>query len=123
MALGLLIRRMGSSLRLFETTKRDVEMVYDRFVPTPEDGTKGIRVLVLANAKEGESWVEVFLFLRTSAAVLKWDGRFEDQTSLAAGPEHIHTYYVEKNKKRRFRAWLTPLDWMNEWMNVAGSKQ
>lgn len=47
MALGLLIRRMGPCMRLFETDRDDVEIHYDRFVPTPKDGTKGIRVLIL----------------------------------------------------------------------------
>jgi hypothetical protein len=47
MVFGLLIRRMGSSMSLFETSKEDVEIHYDRFVPTPKDGTKGIRVVVL----------------------------------------------------------------------------
>lgn len=47
MTLGLLIRRMGSQLRLFETDKDDVEIHFDRFVPTPKQGTKGIRCLIL----------------------------------------------------------------------------
>lgn len=51
LAFGLLIRRMGSSLRLFNTTKDDVEIHYDRFVPTPKDGTKGIRITVLPGSE------------------------------------------------------------------------
>lgn len=47
MTLGLLIRRMGSQFRLFETDKEDVEIHFDRFVPTPKQGTKGIRCLIL----------------------------------------------------------------------------
>ncbi|KAL4998500.1 cytochrome P450 [Aspergillus recurvatus] len=46
MGLGLLIRRLGDRLELFETTSADVEIHYDRFVPTPREGTQGIRVLV-----------------------------------------------------------------------------
>ncbi|KAL4732999.1 cytochrome P450 [Aspergillus similis] len=46
MGLGLLIRRLGHRLELFETTREDVEIHYDRFLPTPKDGTQGIRVLV-----------------------------------------------------------------------------
>ncbi|OAQ58690.1 cytochrome P450 oxidoreductase [Pochonia chlamydosporia 170] len=46
MCLGLLFRRLGSRLELFETTEQDVEIYYDRFVPTPRDGTQGIRVLI-----------------------------------------------------------------------------
>ncbi|KAE8313510.1 putative cytochrome P450 [Aspergillus transmontanensis] len=46
MGIALLIRRLGSRMKLFETTREDVEIHYDRFVPTPKDGTKGIRVLV-----------------------------------------------------------------------------
>ncbi|KAE8143640.1 cytochrome P450 [Aspergillus pseudotamarii] len=46
MGIGLLVRRLGSRMKLFETTREDVEIHYDRFVPTPKDGTKGIRVLV-----------------------------------------------------------------------------
>lgn len=46
MAIGLLVRRLSGRMSLFETTKEDVEIQYDRFVPTPKDGTKGIRVLI-----------------------------------------------------------------------------
>lgn len=46
MAIGLLIHRFGSRMKLFETSRDDVEIHYDRFVPTPKDGTKGIRVLI-----------------------------------------------------------------------------
>ena len=46
MGLGLLIRRLGHRLELFETTSADVEIHYERFLPTPKDGTQGIRVLV-----------------------------------------------------------------------------
>ncbi|EMD90794.1 hypothetical protein COCC4DRAFT_127633 [Bipolaris maydis ATCC 48331] len=46
MVFGLLIRRMGSSMSLFGTGKEDVEIHYDRFVPTPIDGTKGVRVVI-----------------------------------------------------------------------------
>ncbi|KAK2030379.1 oxoglutarate/iron-dependent oxygenase [Colletotrichum zoysiae] len=46
MVFGLLIRRMGSSMSLFCTTKEDVEIHYDRFVPTPKDGTRGVRVII-----------------------------------------------------------------------------
>ena len=46
MVIGLLIRRMGSSMSLFGTGKEDVEIHYDRFVPTPKDGTKGVRVVI-----------------------------------------------------------------------------
>jgi hypothetical protein len=46
MVFGLLIRRMGSSMSLFETDKEDVEIHYDRFVPTPIEGTKGVRVVI-----------------------------------------------------------------------------
>lgn len=41
---------MGSNMCLFETTKRDVKIYYDRFVLTPKDGTKGVRILVLPEA-------------------------------------------------------------------------
>ena len=46
MGLGLLVRRLGDQMCLYETTKEDVEIKYDRFVPMPKDETKGIRVLV-----------------------------------------------------------------------------
>lgn len=46
MVFGLLIRRMGSNMSLFGTGKEDVEIHYDRFVPTPIDGTKGVRVVI-----------------------------------------------------------------------------
>jgi hypothetical protein len=46
MGLGLLIRRLGDRLELFETTSSDVEIHYDRFVPTPREGTEEIRILV-----------------------------------------------------------------------------
>ncbi|KAJ6134167.1 cytochrome P450 [Penicillium sp. IBT 18751x] len=46
MGIGLLMRRMGSHFKLHETTREDVEICYDRFVPTPKDTTQGIRVLV-----------------------------------------------------------------------------
>ncbi|PLB36812.1 cytochrome P450 [Aspergillus candidus] len=48
MCIGLLVRRLGSRMELFETTLEDVEIHFDRFVPTPKDGTQGIRVLVRA---------------------------------------------------------------------------
>ncbi|OJD28710.1 cytochrome p450 [Diplodia corticola] len=41
-----LVRRLGPRLQLFETDLSDVELLYDRFVPTPKLDTKGIRVLV-----------------------------------------------------------------------------
>ncbi|KAF9634227.1 Cytochrome P450 [Lasiodiplodia theobromae] len=41
-----LMRRLGPRLRLFETDLSDVELLYDRFVPTPKLDSKGIRVLV-----------------------------------------------------------------------------
>lgn len=46
MGLGIIIRRLGSELSLFETNESDVEIHRDRFVPVPADGTKGIRVLL-----------------------------------------------------------------------------
>nr|POE75179.1 nonribosomal peptide synthetase sirp [Quercus suber]POE94740.1 nonribosomal peptide synthetase sirp [Quercus suber] len=46
MALGILIRRMGSSMSLFETGKEDVEIQYDRFVPAPKDGSQGVRIII-----------------------------------------------------------------------------
>jgi hypothetical protein len=46
MVLGLLVRRLGSRMNLFEKIKSDVEIYYDRFVPTPIDSTKGIRVTI-----------------------------------------------------------------------------
>ncbi|KAK1976428.1 oxoglutarate/iron-dependent oxygenase [Colletotrichum cereale] len=52
MAFGLLIRRMGSNMGLFETDKEDVEIHYDRFVPTPKDGTKGVRVVILPKSDQ-----------------------------------------------------------------------
>ncbi|KAJ6092288.1 cytochrome P450 [Penicillium canescens] len=51
MGIGLLVRRLGGRMQLFETTKEDVEIHYDRFVPTPKDGTKGVRVLIQPEAK------------------------------------------------------------------------
>jgi hypothetical protein len=51
MGIGLLIRRLGGRMQLFETTKEDIEIHYDRFVPTPKDGTKGVRVLIQPEAK------------------------------------------------------------------------
>ena len=47
----MLFRRVGPNLRLFETTKEDVEIHYDRFVPTPKDGTKGVRIVILPEAE------------------------------------------------------------------------
>ncbi|KAF4910811.1 Cytochrome P450 monooxygenase sdnE [Colletotrichum fructicola] len=52
MVFGLLIRRMGSNMHLFETGRDDVEIHYDRFVPTPKDGNKGIRVVILPEAAQ-----------------------------------------------------------------------
>ncbi|EGX94785.1 cytochrome P450, putative [Cordyceps militaris CM01] len=46
LCLALLFRRLGDRMELFETTRKDVEIYYDRFVPTPRYGTKGIRILV-----------------------------------------------------------------------------
>lgn len=43
----MLIRRMGSNMRLFETTNEDVEIHYDKFIPTPKDGSKGVRIMIL----------------------------------------------------------------------------
>lgn len=52
MVFGLLIRRMGSSMSLFETGKEDVEIHYDRFVPTPMEETKGVRVVISPSEAE-----------------------------------------------------------------------
>lgn len=48
MCIGLLMRRLGSRMELFQTTTDDVEIHFDRFVPTPKDGTQGIRVMIHA---------------------------------------------------------------------------
>ncbi|EFQ97138.1 hypothetical protein MGYG_00181 [Nannizzia gypsea CBS 118893] len=49
MGIGLLIRRLGDRMKLFECTKEDVEVYYDRFVPTPKNGSKRVRVMVTPN--------------------------------------------------------------------------
>lgn len=46
LCLGLLLRRLGPKMSLYETSHDDVEIHYDRFVPTPKEGTEGIRVLI-----------------------------------------------------------------------------
>ncbi|KAI1416450.1 putative cytochrome P450 [Hypoxylon sp. FL1857] len=47
MVTGLLFRRMGPHLRLYETGHDDVEMLHDFFMPTPKLDSKGIRVLLV----------------------------------------------------------------------------
>ncbi|EGE00701.1 hypothetical protein TESG_07995 [Trichophyton tonsurans CBS 112818] len=49
MGIGLLIRRLGGRMSLFQCTKEDVEVYYDRFVPCPKNGTKRIRVMITRN--------------------------------------------------------------------------
>lgn len=46
MALGLVIRRLGSQLELFDTDKSDVEIESDQFVAMPKSDSKGVRVVV-----------------------------------------------------------------------------
>ncbi|KAI0550319.1 putative cytochrome P450 [Xylaria curta] len=46
MVTGLLLRRLGSRLDLYETGLGDVTILHDCFVPLPKLDTKGIRVLV-----------------------------------------------------------------------------
>lgn len=46
MATGLILRRLGTRLRLFETLEDDVEILHDCFVPTPKADTKGIRITI-----------------------------------------------------------------------------
>jgi hypothetical protein len=46
MVTGLLLRRLGPRINLFETGLEDVEILHDCFVPLPKLDTKGIRVLV-----------------------------------------------------------------------------
>ncbi len=48
LGIGLLVRRLGARMELFETTKDDVEIYRDRVVPMPKDGSKGVRILVRA---------------------------------------------------------------------------
>jgi hypothetical protein len=36
----------GPSMRLWQTTEKDVQTVHDYFVPFPWEGSKGVRVVV-----------------------------------------------------------------------------
>ncbi|KAI0139140.1 putative cytochrome P450 [Hypoxylon sp. NC0597] len=47
MVTGLLFRRLGPHLKLYETGLDDVEILHDFFMPTPKLGSKGIRVLLV----------------------------------------------------------------------------
>ncbi|KAI1141447.1 putative cytochrome P450 [Hypoxylon sp. FL0543] len=47
MVTGLLFRRLGRHLRLYETGLDDVEVLHDFFMPTPKLDSKGIRVLLV----------------------------------------------------------------------------
>ncbi|KAI2628686.1 putative cytochrome P450 [Hypoxylon sp. NC1633] len=47
MVTGILLRRLGPRLRLFETGVDDVKILHDCFVPLPKLDTKGIRVLLV----------------------------------------------------------------------------
>lgn len=47
MVVGLILRRLGPRLRLYETGLDDVEILHDLFVPIPKLDTKGIRVRII----------------------------------------------------------------------------
>ncbi|KAI1380471.1 putative cytochrome P450 [Hypoxylon crocopeplum] len=47
MVTGLLLRRLGPRLRLYETGIDDVKILHDCFVPLPKLDTKGIRVVIV----------------------------------------------------------------------------
>ena len=46
LTLATVFRRYGGVIRLWETERRDVEPARDFFVPAPEDGGNGLRVVV-----------------------------------------------------------------------------
>ncbi|KAE8361743.1 cytochrome P450 [Aspergillus caelatus] len=48
MGIGILIRRLGDRMQLFETDRTDVDMVEDCFVPVPKRESKGVRVRLSA---------------------------------------------------------------------------
>ncbi|OTB00292.1 hypothetical protein M426DRAFT_267883 [Hypoxylon sp. CI-4A] len=45
-ATGLIFRRLGSRMKLYETDHSDIEMMHDYFVPVPKLDSKGVRVLL-----------------------------------------------------------------------------
>ncbi|BAE64654.1 cytochrome P450 [Aspergillus flavus] len=48
MGIGILIRRLGDRMQLFETDRTDVDMVEDCFVPVPRRESNGVRVRLSA---------------------------------------------------------------------------
>lgn len=48
MGIGILIRRLGDRMQVFETDRTDVDMVEDCFVPVPRRESNGVRVRLSA---------------------------------------------------------------------------